>query len=277
MTSPVPRRRAILAAVALLLAAACVAVLLVRVRSSADVSMPAPISVAAPAPAGPRPVPAGIATKDSRTASVFTVCVQPLGAHDPTLVGPVGRGIAQAYGFSVRRLDPRPMPAAAWYPPRSRHRAQRVLDHLLADVLPAEAGCDAMVGFTSADVSTTMGEHPDWGVLGLAYLGNRVAVVSSFRMRRDADRRRQVERAVKVVIHELGHVVGVPHRDDGPRCIMNDAGGSVRSVDRASGALCAAERAAAEAALGFDLPVRDGLDWGAIEGASGAGSRAGSE
>ena len=48
---------------------------------------------------------------------------------------------------------------------------------------------------------------------------------------------------------------------------MNDAGGSVQTVDRASGALRAAERAAAEAALDLDLPARDALDWDAIEGA----------
>ena len=147
-----------------------------------------------------------------RAAADYTVCLQPLGRYEPGLLAPVARGIGQAYGFRVRVLHERPLPASAWYPPRSRHRAQRLLDHLRDDVLPAEAGCSAVMGFTAADVSITKGEHPDWGVLGLAYLGGRVGVVSSFRMHRDADRRRLVERAVKVVLHELGHVVGVPRR-----------------------------------------------------------------
>ncbi len=201
-----------------------------------------------------------------RTAADYTVCLQPLGRHDPTLLAPLGRGIEQAYGFRVRLLAERPLPASAWYPPRSRYRAQPLLDHLRDERLPTEAGCDAVMGFTAADVSITKGDYPDWGVLGLAYLGGRVGVVSSFRMRRDADRRRLVERAVKVVLHELGHVVGVPHRQDGPTCLMNDAGGSVRTVDLAVGALCAAERAAAEAALGVRLPKRGSLDWEAVVG-----------
>ena len=225
---------------------------------------PAPVAAVglALAPAA-APAPALFAR---RSAADHTVCLQPLGRHDPTLLAPLGRGIEQAYGFRVRVLPERPLPASAWYPPRSRYRAQLLLDHLRDDVLPAQAGCWAVMGFTAVDVSITKGQHPDWGVLGLAYLGGRVGVVSSFRMRRDADRRRVVERAVKVVLHELGHGVGVPHRQDGPACLMNEAGGSVQTVDRASGALCDAERAAAEAALGLALPVRGGLDWRLIVG-----------
>jgi hypothetical protein len=56
----------------------------------------------------------------------------------------------------------------------------------------------------------------------------------------------------------------VPHRDDGAACIMNDAVGAVASIDRAEGAMCAPERAAAERFLGFALPVRERLDWRAI-------------
>lgn len=208
----------------------------------------------------------GPALAARRTAADLTVCLQPLGKHDPTLLAPLGRGIEQAYGFRVRLLDGRPLPASAWFAPRQRHRAQLLLDHLRDEVLKAEQGCHAVMGFTARDVSITKGEHPDWGVLGLAYLGGRVGVVSSFRMHRNADRRRLVERAVKVVLHELGHVVGVPHRQDGPTCLMNDAGGSVQTVDRAVGVLCAAERVAAEDALGVRLPKRDALDWEAVVG-----------
>lgn len=247
-------------AAALLLAAGGLVAALWRPAGSG----PAPVAAVGPVPASAAaPAPALFAR---RSAADQTVCLQPLGQHDSTLLAPLGRGIEQAYGFRVRVLPDRPLPASAWYPPRSRYRAQRLLDHLRDDVLPIERGCHAVMGFTAVDVSITKGEHPDWGVLGLAYLGGRVGVVSSFRMHRNADRRRLVERAVKVVLHELGHVVGVPHRQDGPACLMNDAGGSVQTVDRAAGVLCAAERAAAEQALGLALPVRGALDWREIVG-----------
>jgi archaemetzincin len=217
----------------------------------------------APSPDAP-PAPAPATSSAWRDAATFTVCLQPLGDHDATLLTPVARGITQAYGFSVRVVAEQPLPQAAWYPPRQRWRAENILYHLFNDVLPTAAGCDAMVGFTAADVSVTMGEHPDWGVLGLGYLDNNVAVVSSFRLRRGVDRRRVVERAVKVVIHELGHVVGLPHGNDGAECVMNDARGSVRTIDRSRGTLCAAERTRVEARLRIDLPERAELDWDAI-------------
>src|SRR5436190_17542779 len=111
---------------------------------------------------------AALAASGTCAASPYTVCLQPLGEHDASLLAPIGRGIGQAYGFEVRQLAPRPLPQSAWYPPRSRYRAQKLLDHLQSRVLPAEPGCDAVVAVTAADISISKGKHADWGVLGLA-------------------------------------------------------------------------------------------------------------
>jgi archaemetzincin len=204
-----------------------------------------------------------LAALPALAAAPLTVCLQPLGRHEATLLGPVARGIEQAYGFRVRTLATRELPTAAWYPPRRRYRAARLLDELRTQLRPVT--CDLVLGFTAVDVSMTKGEVADWGVLGLSYTGDAVSVVSSFRMHRGADARQLMQRAVKVSLHEIGHAVGLPHRNDGPACLMNDAGGAIASIDRARGPLCPAERAAAESALGSSLPKLDSLDWRAIE------------
>lgn len=228
---------------------ACLAAACGRPTEQADLaSRETPVASATPAP---RPV-------------RYTVCLQPLGEHDETLVAPVARAVEQAYGFATRTLPVRPLPAFAWYPARARHRADALLDHLLYDVMPDADGCHAVLAITGVDVSATRGAHEDWGVLGLAYQGGRVAVVSSFRLRRGVDRGRLIGRIAKVALHELGHVIGVPHRGDGPHCLMNDAVGAVATIDRAEGAMCAGERVAAERFLGFDLPDVVALDWASI-------------
>jgi archaemetzincin len=236
------------------IAVALVVVLVGACRRPAPDAADSPASESAPAVATPTEA------EPPPTPATFTVCLQPLGEHEPTLLEPVARGVHQTFGFAVRTLAPQPLPEGAFYPPRQRYRADLLLDHLLWAVLPTTTGCNALIGFTAVDVSASTAEHADWGVLGLGNVGMRVAVVSTFRMRH-ADPRRVAERAVKVVGHELGHIVGIPHRSDGPGCLMNDAKGRVQSIDDASGALCAGERGVAEAWLGQKLPARDSLDW----------------
>ena len=191
--------------------------------------------------------------------AAITVCLVPLGAHDATLVGPVTRGIEHVYGFDVNVLPARDLPKAAWYPKGKRYRAEKILDYLDAEVAPA-GGCDAIMGWTRVDVSTTKGKIDDWGVLGLGRIGGPSAVVSSYRMRARA-RATVVHRAVKTVNHELGHVLGLDHGAGADGCVMDDARGTVRSVDRESGLLCPHERTAIEDKWHVTLPERDHFDW----------------
>ncbi|MBM4395800.1 MAG: hypothetical protein FJ087_08930 [Deltaproteobacteria bacterium] len=186
-----------------------------------------------------------------------TACLVPLGRHDRSLLADAAAGIRALYGVEVRTLPGRAMPASAWYAPRGRHRAERLLEALDRDV--ADPGCDWLVGFTSQDVSTTKGEARDWGVFGLGEIGGRSCVVSTFRLARGGQSAARVrERTIKVVNHELGHVLGLPHC---PRagCLMQDAAGTVRTVDGESGSMCEACRDRLRRSPGLSIPER--FEW----------------
>jgi predicted Zn-dependent protease len=73
-------------------------------------------------------------------------------------------------------------------------------------------------------------------------------------------------RTVKVATHELGHALGLEHDDSVAGCMMNDARGTVKTVDAESGVPCKHEREAVEATLGVDLPDVTALDWGHVLG-----------
>jgi archaemetzincin len=147
-----------------------------------------------------------------------------------------------------------PLPAFAYYAPRRRYRAERLLEHLNRELercgrAPSRASgalscrsargtpqSERVLGLTSRDISTTTERFHDWGILGLADLGGRAAIVSSFRMRRRASGDRALWRMTTTAVHEVGHVLGLPHCDE-PRCLMRDAEGTMDTVDAGDGTL----------------------------------------
>lgn len=107
-------------------------------------------------------------------------------------------------------------PADSYYKPRNRFRADSIIKYLKTKI-----GKDSViVGLTDKDISTTKGNHHDWGVMGLGYHPGSACVVSDFRL----SNKNKKEQFYKVVLHELGHTEGLPHCKT-KACIMRDAEG----------------------------------------------------
>ncbi|MEO5716464.1 MAG: Zn-dependent protease [Luteolibacter sp.] len=164
------------------------------------------------------------------------VAIQALGAVKAEDISCVKTGIEALYAVKVEVLPEKPLPKAAFYPPRERYKADKLLG-FLADDSPAEV--TKVVGLTAQDVSTSKGEIADWGIFGLGQLGGRACVVSTFRLRAGkAGTKTFQARLVKVVNHELGHTFGLDHCP-AVGCFMQDAGGKIATVDGESGKPCA--------------------------------------
>jgi archaemetzincin len=115
------------------------------------------------------------------------------------------------------------MPKSAFYAPRSRYRADKLLVWL-----SKSTPTDIVLGVTEQDISTTLGKHEDWGIFGLGYCPGKASVISSFRLKKKGKVGVE-ERLCRVAIHEVGHNFGLPHCPNA--CIMADAQGSIKSVD----------------------------------------------
>lgn len=123
----------------------------------------------------------------------------------------------------IRKVNPNtvlkkniPLPAAAFYKPRNRYRADSIISYL-----SKRTGKDTVViGLTEKDISTTKGKVKDWGVMGLGFRPGSACVASTFRL----SEKNKNAQFYKVAIHELGHTQGLPHCAD-TSCFMRDAEG----------------------------------------------------
>lgn len=161
-------------------------------------------------------------------SEVDCVAIQPLGEVPEDQITAVSEALFETYGVEIRVLPATDHPRSAWYEPRHRWRAERLLD-FLEPRLPAD--CDRILGMTTRDISTTKGEHEDWGILGLANMPGAAAVISFYRCRRRVHDVDPLERLRRVAIHEIGHTFGLPHCAT-YGCFLEDAGGTVETIDR---------------------------------------------
>lgn len=108
------------------------------------------------------------------------------------------------------------LPKNAYVKKRNRYRADTIIE-MLRDQRQEDT---ISVGLTHFDISTTKDDIKDWGVMGLGYRPGSSCVISTFRLKKD-NRNSQL---IKVVLHEIGHTLGLPHCKN-KWCIMRDAEG----------------------------------------------------
>ncbi len=183
--------------------------------------------------------------------------LQPLGGELPAEdVELVRRALTEIIGMETRLLPRAELPAAAFYPPRRRYRAEKLLDFLDGRLPPDGT---RILGLAGVDISTTKGRFADWGLLGLGRIGGASSVISEFRCRmRSPGPANARQRLAKVAVHEAGHTLGLEHCPT-RGCLMEDAEGQVATCDREYD-FCPRCRGLLDAA-GRPLPASPRIPW----------------
>lgn len=95
-----------------------------------------------------------------------------------------------------------------------------------------------ILAITSKDIYTNNPPRNDslWGVLGLGKCPGNDCIISDHRFK-DLDATRYEHRLQVLILHEIGHNLGLPHCSS-PHCIMNDAEGKLTTLDSCGLAYC---------------------------------------
>jgi archaemetzincin len=163
----------------------------------------------------------------------FTVALMPYKGFDTTLLNDVLKEVEVFYKCNAIIIPVSNLPANAFYVPRQRYKADSLL---VFQKQLAKGGIRSVIGFTAKDISTST---PDWGIFGLGYCPGKACVISTYRLQKASATTVQLkERLLKVVLHELGHNLGLPHCTYDKECLLTDAGGTIKQVDKERKWLC---------------------------------------
>ncbi len=186
-----------------------------------------------------------ISACNNKNTTNKTVGVINLGKVDKSLNDTVIEAIKTTYGFKVVDLGEETIPPNYYITIKSpRYRADSIIRHLKTT---KPDSIDYVVGLTAFDISTTKRDakgdilkpnhkYSDWGIFGLGYVSGPSCVISSYRL---TTKNKNVfySRMKKVVIHELGHNLGLPHCKN-KNCVMTDAVEKISTIDNEGIELC---------------------------------------
>jgi len=172
------------------------------------------------------------ATQAASEPAKWRVVVVPIGTVSPDLVEHIARSVRDRFNFTVEVLPAVEPAPNAWYEPRKRWRAERLLDQL--DALDA-GDAIRVIGLTEQPISTTKRKIYDWGIAGLGRLPGKSCVLTAylFRAIKQKDRPHYLRYMEHLVLHEFGHTLGAPHCPL-DRCLMADMKGNALRAVRTS-------------------------------------------
>ena len=166
----------------------------------------------------------------------ITIGIMPLDPVDSELTGILRNEIQFFYKYNTVILAEQDLPVFAYYELRNRYIADSLLK-FLQQVKPQNI--TYLIGVTESDICTDnppKGSH--WGVFGLGSMPGTTCVISTKRVKPTSKSWEHFTlRMTKIALHEIGHNFGIDHCTN-HSCLMEDAEGTITTVDREQKALC---------------------------------------
>lgn len=178
--------------------------------------------------------------------ATLVIGIQPYEQFPIASIDSIQESLKEVYQAKVVVLPTIELPTTAFTTLRfPRYRADSLLRHLRA-ICPDSI--DYILGLTTKDISTTKyakdggikypaKRYRDWGIFGLGFCPGKSCVVSNHRLKHN-NAATYFSRIQKICVHEIGHNLGLPHCTQDPKCVLQDAVETIKTIDNADLWLC---------------------------------------
>lgn len=160
------------------------------------------------------------------------IYIQPLGYVDTMTVKIIKKEVESFYGFKCEIRKEIKLTDDILTTSKKRYEANKILSKYKSS--------ENILLITEKDIAYHNKKRnvKEWGIIGLGYRPGTVCVVSTYRIKKNVSNGKFVERLRKVSLHEIGHNLGIDHCVKDPICLMNDANGTVKQIDKEKFYIC---------------------------------------
>jgi archaemetzincin len=162
---------------------------------------------------------------DSVSQKYLTIYIQPLGKVDSDYLNYIKKSVIDFYGYNCIIKTEIDLTNDILSGSKTRYDANKILEKYNSN--------SNLVLITEKDIAyKKSSQYPEWGVFGLGLRPGKVCVISTFRLRKNVSKEKMLVRLKKVALHEIGHNLGLSHCTNHRECMMNDADGTIKQVDK---------------------------------------------
>lgn len=153
------------------------------------------------------------------------VYVQPLGDIKKEYMDYLKTSVKEFYGYECVIKPKVPLTSDILAGSKTRYEASKILNKF-------NSNQNTLI-ITEKDIAYRKSkEFPEWGIFGLGLRPGKTCVISTFRLKKKVSTQKMLERLKKVALHEIGHNLGLEHCKNDKECMMHDADGTIKQVDR---------------------------------------------
>lgn len=164
--------------------------------------------------------------------TIETVYIQPLGYVHNNTIQVIKKSIESFYGFRCEILKEVSLTEDILASSKKRFEANKIL-------LKYKSPKNILL-VTEKDIAYHNKKRnvKEWGIIGLGYRPGTTCIISTQRIKKGVNYNIFLDRLKKVSLHEIGHNLGLDHCTFDINCLMNDANGTVKQIDREKVWIC---------------------------------------